>query len=145
MEISEVNLDGILRPRGGGPVRVILQAPSSGALKGAWVLSSETIDASGHVIDSIPVSQSGPCGPPRGGPAQPIAGAAPGAGLSACFAEMKRLGYRQRVSYSPSAASGPSSGTRRRSTPPSPSDSQASASGGCATASLDGLNDEAAA
>jgi hypothetical protein len=103
MAISEVNLDGILRPRGGGPVRVMLQAPSTGALKGAWVLSSQTIDASGRVIDSIPVSQSGPCGPPRGGPAQPTAGAAPGAGLSTCFAEMKRLGYRQRVSYQPAS------------------------------------------
>jgi ABC-2 family transporter protein len=105
--VSASNLDGLMVPPGGGSPRARLQAPATGTdagrFAGAWVLSSQTIDASGRAVDTIPVSRSGPCGPPRGGPAQPPAGAAPGAGLSACFAEINRLGYRQRVTYQPSS------------------------------------------
>jgi hypothetical protein len=89
-------------PRGGGPIRAITKAPDTGAYTGAWVLSSQNIDASGHPVDTIPLSRTGACGPPQGGPAQQSAGAKPGDGLSACFAEMKRLGYRQQLTYQPS-------------------------------------------
>jgi hypothetical protein len=61
---------------------------------GAWVLSSHTVDVSGHAVDTIPVSTSaGPCalsGPPE-------------QTLSACLAEITRLGYRQQVTYQPSS------------------------------------------
>ena len=58
---------------------------------GAWVLSSQTVDASGHTVDSIPVSTSaGPCAPSQHG-------------ISPCLAEIKRLGYRQQLTYQPSS------------------------------------------
>jgi hypothetical protein len=103
IEISAANLDGIVTRRGGGPVRMITQAPDTGAYTGAWVLSSHTVDASGHAVASITVSRTGPCGPPEGGPTQQPAGANPGDALSACFAEIKRLGYRQHVTYQPAS------------------------------------------
>jgi hypothetical protein len=108
VEVSASNLDGIMVPPGGGVPRARFQAPETGTdagrFAGAWVLSSQTVDASGRAIDSIPVSRSGPCGPGRmGGPEQQPAGAKPGDALSACFAEINRLGYRQRVTYQPSS------------------------------------------
>jgi hypothetical protein len=103
VEITESTLDGIAARRGGGSIQVLLRAPYTGAYAGAWVLSSHAVDASGHAVDSIRLRRGGACGPPRGGPAQPPAGAAPGAGLSGCFAEIKRLGYRQRVTYQPAS------------------------------------------
>jgi hypothetical protein len=61
---------------------------------GAWVLSSHTVDASGHTVDTIPVSMSsGPCAP--SGPPERV--------ISACLAEIERLGYRQQVTYQPSS------------------------------------------
>jgi hypothetical protein len=61
---------------------------------GAWMLSSHSVDASGHAVDTIPVSTSvGPCasyGPPE-------------QTLAACLAEVKRLGYRQQLTYQPSS------------------------------------------
>jgi ABC-type transport system involved in multi-copper enzyme maturation permease subunit len=104
IEITDSSLDGLAVPRGGGPIRAITKAPDAGAFTGAWVLSSRTVDASGHAVDTISLSpSSGPCAPPQGGPAQVPAGAEPGDALSACLAEIKRLGYRQRVTYQPSS------------------------------------------
>jgi ABC-type transport system involved in multi-copper enzyme maturation permease subunit len=71
-----------------------LRVSAKAADTGAWVLSSHTVDASGHAVDTIPVStSSGPCslsGPPE-------------QTLSACLAEITRLGYRQQVTYQPSS------------------------------------------
>jgi hypothetical protein len=71
---------------------------------GAWVLSSRTVDASGHAVDRIPQNStlspfSGACAPrdappPREGPGQELA---------PCLAEVERLGYRQQVTYLPSS------------------------------------------
>jgi hypothetical protein len=71
---------------------------------GAWVLSSHTVDASGHPVTTIPSSSSlsptsGPCAlrdqpPPSDGP---------GEELAPCLAEVKRLGYRQQVTSQPSS------------------------------------------
>jgi hypothetical protein len=102
IEIDASNLDGIAAPRDGGAMRAMLKVPSTGVFRGAWVLSSQAIDASGHPVASIPLSRSGGCGP-QGGSAQQPAGVAPGDELSACFAEIKRLGYRQQVTYQPSS------------------------------------------
>jgi ABC-type transport system involved in multi-copper enzyme maturation permease subunit len=93
IQITDANLDGLTVQGDSGPVRVITRAPRTGAFTGAWVLSSQTVDASGHAVDTISLSRSGPCGP--SGPSQ--------RGLSACFAEIKRLGYRQQVTYQPSS------------------------------------------
>jgi hypothetical protein len=103
-EITASSLDGLrARPGSNDPVQVILRAPDTGAYTGAWVLSSQGVDASGHAVATIPLSRSGACGPPQGGPAQQPVGAKPGDPLSACFAEIKRLGYRQQVTYQPAS------------------------------------------
>jgi ABC-type transport system involved in multi-copper enzyme maturation permease subunit len=103
IEITKASLDGMSAPRGGGPMQLMLKAPDAGTFTGAWVLSSQAVDASGHAVDSIHLSRTGDCAPPRGGPAKLPAGAEPGDELSACFAEIKRLGYRQRVTYQPAS------------------------------------------
>jgi ABC-2 family transporter protein len=75
---------------------------------GAWVLSSRTIDASGHAVTTIPSSSSlspasGPCAPPSEPPASAPAREGPGAEMAPCLAEIKRLGYRQQVTYQPAS------------------------------------------
>jgi len=103
VEINESNFDGISVSRGGGPIRVTVkaQAPND---PGAWVLSSPAVDASGNALEVIELSpSSAPCGPPQGGTAQDPAVAGPDDSLPACFAEIKRLGYRQQVTYQPSS------------------------------------------
>jgi hypothetical protein len=89
VQITEANLeDFTLRPD--GRMRVSARAADTGA----WVLSSHTVDPSGHAIDTIPPSPSlspsaGPCAPHQG--------------LSPCLAEVTRLGYRQQLTYQPSS------------------------------------------
>jgi hypothetical protein len=107
VEITASNLDGLSVPPGGGSPRANLQAPGTGTdagrFAGAWVLSSQAVDASGRAVGTIPLSGTGACAPRPGGPAQQPAGAEPGAELSGCFAEIKRLGYRQQVTYQPAS------------------------------------------
>jgi len=81
-----------------------LRVSATAADTGAWVLSSHTVDASGRAVDKIPSSStlspfSGPCAPPK----QPPASDRPGEELAPCLAELKRLGYRQQVTYQPSS------------------------------------------
>jgi ABC-type transport system involved in multi-copper enzyme maturation permease subunit len=74
-------------PDGNGPIRVSIKAPDPGA----WLLSSHTVDASGRAVEGVPLSpSSGPC-------------AVSPQGLPACLAEIKRLGYRQQVTYHPAS------------------------------------------
>jgi hypothetical protein len=103
IDITASSLDGLRARPGGGPIHVLLRAPDTGAYKGAWVLSSQALAPSGHAVDTITLSRTGACAPPGGGRAQPPAGAKPGDELGGCFAEMKRLGYRQRVTYQPAS------------------------------------------
>jgi hypothetical protein len=89
IEITAANL-GALMASPNGFLHLAVQAPDTGA----WVLSNHTVDASGHAVDAIPLPlDSGPCAP-SGPPEQT---------LSACLAEIKRLGYRQQVTYQPSS------------------------------------------
>jgi hypothetical protein len=82
VEITLANLDGV-QARPGGPLRVQAKATDPGA----WVLSNHTVDASGRAVESVPLSPaSGPCAPAQGG-------------IERCLAEIKRLGYRQQVTY----------------------------------------------
>jgi hypothetical protein len=72
------------------------------------VLSNQIVDASGHPVYRIPEGSSlsptsGPCAPPREPPASAPAREGPGDELAPCLAEVKRLGYRQQVSYQPSS------------------------------------------
>ncbi len=94
VEINASNIDGLSLPAGGGDnIRVWAKArvPSD---PDAWVLSSGTVDASGKAVTSIPLSaNSGPCAPSGGPPDQSMA---------RCLAEVKRLGYRQHLTYQPS-------------------------------------------
>jgi ABC-type transport system involved in multi-copper enzyme maturation permease subunit len=89
VQITESNLEDFsFSPD--GRIRVSAKAADTGA----WVLSSHTVDASGHAVDTIPPSPSlspsaGPCAPRQG--------------LSPCLAEVTRLGYRQQVTYQPSS------------------------------------------
>jgi hypothetical protein len=75
---------------------------------GAWVLSSRTVDASGDTVTRIPRSSSlsptsGPCAVrEQEAPAAP-AREGPGDEIAPCLAEVKRLGYRQQVTYQPSS------------------------------------------
>jgi hypothetical protein len=89
VQITESNLgDFQLDPD--GRIRVSAKAADTGA----WVLSSHTVDASGHAVDTIPVSTSaGPCAPSS--PPERV--------ISACLAEITRLGYRQQLTYQPSS------------------------------------------
>jgi hypothetical protein len=85
-----------------GPDGLIVKATSPDAE--AWVLSSHTVDASGRAVDRIPSHPSlsptsGPCAPT--GP--PPVSEGPGEELAPCLAELKRLGYRQQVTYQPSS------------------------------------------
>jgi hypothetical protein len=75
---------------------------------GAWVLSSRIVDASGRTVTRIPSSSSlsptsGPCALPREPPASAPRREGPGDELAPCLAEVKRLGYRQQVTYQPAS------------------------------------------
>ncbi|MEO3859039.1 ABC transporter permease [Acrocarpospora sp. B8E8] len=92
-EITADNVDSVSSPVNGTlTVRVV-----AGASDG-WVLSSHPVDASGHAVaDIIPVPASAcTLSAPEPGTTRPR-------GLSACLAEMKRLGYRQQVTYHPAS------------------------------------------
>jgi hypothetical protein len=85
-----------------------LQMSATPPYTGAWVLSSHTVDASGNAVTRIPSNSSlsptsGPCAPPREPPASARAGNGPGEELAPCLAEVKRLGYRQQVTYQPAS------------------------------------------
>jgi hypothetical protein len=92
IQITAANVEDFSLGGGGdSAVRVTVKGPPD---TGAWVLSSQTVDASGHAVDSIPLSTSaGPCAP-SGSPERV---------LSACLAEIDRLGYRQQLTYQPSS------------------------------------------
>ncbi len=99
VEITASNLDDYRVPQDGR-----IQVRATAADTGAWVLTSHTVDASGHAVDTIPVStSSGPCAPPERPPGQAPTGKRPGDELSPCFTELTRLGYRQHVTYQPSS------------------------------------------
>ena len=75
------------------------------SVKGAWVLSSHTVDPSGRAVDAIGPhpslsATSGPCAPQ--GPTQKAA--PPGGQLAPCLAEIRRLGYGYEVTYQPAGA-----------------------------------------
>jgi hypothetical protein len=101
VEVSTANLDGLGMAPGDDRVVATLDPPStstgSGRFAGAWVLSSHAVDGSGDTVETIRLDGSGPCSP------QPPGTGSPGEELGPCFAEIKRLGYRQQVTYQPSS------------------------------------------
>ena len=95
VEITPANVDGFVW----GPDDV-LEVSASGAGAGAWVLSSDIVDATGNVVDPLVLpSSSGPCADP---PEDPTAtGPEDDPGVAACLAEIERLGYRLQATYHP--------------------------------------------
>jgi hypothetical protein len=88
IQITEANVQDF--NWGADGIRVSAKAADTGA----WVLSTHTVDASGHAVDTISVStSSGPC----------AASGPPEQTRSACLAEITRLGYRQQLTYQPSS------------------------------------------
>ena len=86
--ITASNLEMFAARAPDGPVRVSARASDPGA----WVLSSHTVDKSGHSVDTIPLSLAATeCAPSKRGLAP------------SCFAKIARLGYRQRVTYQPAS------------------------------------------
>lgn len=87
VEISQSVLDGLMRNPNTGQVQIEAKAPGAGD----WLLSSRTLDGSGKEVDNIKVPMSsGPCAPQAGGRQD---------GMTKCFAEMNRLGYRLELTY----------------------------------------------
>ncbi|WP_412543394.1 ABC transporter permease [Longispora sp. K20-0274] len=91
VEISPANLDG-LRIDGDNKLSV-----TALAVDGAWTLSNETVDATGHVVANLPASVAAACMPTglptaedRGIPRQ-------------CFEAIAQGGYRQRLTYQPAS------------------------------------------
>ncbi|WP_433509426.1 ABC transporter permease [Nonomuraea sp. CA-143628] len=89
--IDKTNVRSFKVDNTGQPKELTVAGPS-----GAWVLSNETIDATGHAVAVLPAWLAGCMPPPPGQGSQPNA---PGA--QACFAKLADLGYRQRVTYHP--------------------------------------------
>jgi hypothetical protein len=87
IELTESNIDGFRW----GPNDVVEVWSDAGPVD-AWVLSSHSVDPSGHAVDTISVSSSpGPCAPPTGTPDD--------GRVAECLAEIERLGYRQEATY----------------------------------------------
>ena len=91
IELTESNIDGFQW----GP-NDVLEVWSDAGPADAWVLSSHSVDPSGHTVDSISMSSSsGPCAPPTGRLDE--------GSVTECLAEIQRLGYRQEATYHPSS------------------------------------------
>jgi hypothetical protein len=99
--ITADNLDGLTMRDGLLSVQVKVDTPD------AWVLSNQTVNAAGQVVDSLPASLStGACAPhlpAAGGPTQVPAGSRlKGPPISPdCFTALRQLGYGQQVTYQP--------------------------------------------
>jgi hypothetical protein len=101
MEITPSNLWGI-----GFEANNRVRLAVDDSVTDGWVLSSQTVDAAGRAVDTIPPTPSlspisGPCAPPQGGQGKVPGG--PGKELAPCLAEIKRLGYRYEVTYHPAS------------------------------------------
>ncbi|MFG2005412.1 ABC transporter permease [Spirillospora sp. NPDC048911] len=100
VQLTEAKIDMLGIRGAGGPLTVTLE-PLVPTDPGAWVLSSRLVGPSGKTVTgSVPVpTSSGPCAPP--GP--PRAGERPERMMSPCMNELKRLGYRQELTYQPAS------------------------------------------
>jgi ABC-type transport system involved in multi-copper enzyme maturation permease subunit len=91
IELTESNIDGFHWDESGE----VLQVWSDAGPADAWVLSSHSVDPSGHAVDTISMSSSsGPCARPTGTLDE--------GSVTACLDEIQRLGYRQEATYHPS-------------------------------------------
>jgi ABC-2 family transporter protein len=86
------------------PQHVVRVDPSD-PIRGAWILSSRTVDSSGNAVETIGPHptlspDSGACAPPPPDSGPPPDLDKPDA-LGPCAAEVTRLGYRLQVTYHP--------------------------------------------
>jgi hypothetical protein len=92
--ITAVSGVQLFLPPGSSTAGTTLIPGAPGNLPGAWILSTQTINAAGHIVSGVPLSATGAlsvatCG---GGSQYPS---------HACFAELAKRGYRQLVTYQP--------------------------------------------
>jgi hypothetical protein len=93
------HFDGIRIPEPGEPMQVMVTTGQHGD----WILSNETVDASGNKVAALP-SWFADCVPPPPSPSTPSQSAAVRRGdLQACLVRLGDLGYRQRVVYQPAS------------------------------------------
>jgi hypothetical protein len=85
VEFSQSILDGLGRNPDTGAIHFLAKAPDPGG----WLLSSQTLDSSGKVVDNITVP-AGAC-VPKGTPG-------PGT-MSDCLSQISRLGYSEQLTY----------------------------------------------
>jgi len=97
--ITEANLDTLSVRDGPTPVIEVTARVSD---PGAWVLSNQTIDASGRPVDTLPSQLADSCVPPSPPPfsSKPVA---PDAEIHSCLARLADLGYRDQVVYQPAS------------------------------------------
>lgn len=102
VRITADTFDG-LSLSGRDDVRVSVRAAGAGA----WTLSNRTVDPSGRVLDTVPVTV-GACHPPAlggaglgGGPV--LSGPEAKSPLFQCLAQLDSLGYQQQVTYLPAS------------------------------------------
>ncbi len=92
---SAARFDSIMTDGAGTPMRVTLTTGG----RGDWVLSNQTVDATGQVA-ALPSSMS-ECIPPP--PTSASEGPVKAPTIEACFARLTRDGYRQRMVYQPAS------------------------------------------
>jgi hypothetical protein len=87
---------GFFQPPGSSTVASI--SPTGQAnIPGAWILSTQTVDAAGRVVTSVPLSPAGAVSAVACSPSGPQG---PG---HACLANLAQHGYRQLVTYQPAS------------------------------------------
>jgi hypothetical protein len=96
-ELTAKNLNGFMADSPDGPPKelsVNIDEP------GAWIISSQTVDAGGQVPDTLP-SWLSACMPLPPAPGQSATETALSASQQACFTRFAAAGYRQQVTYQP--------------------------------------------
>ncbi|REE99849.1 ABC transporter permease subunit [Thermomonospora umbrina] len=98
--ITVDNMAGLQAKGPDAPLKVTVKAPDPDA----WVLSNETLNASGRTVGTLPAHlTNGACRPPaERPPANPSEVTGRPGPPQGCFDAIKKLGYRQRVTYQPS-------------------------------------------
>ena len=90
---TRARFDGIMSQGPGTPARITLNTGG----RGDWILSNETVDATGRVVP-LPSWMDDCLGPP---PSSETAGPVRGPSIETCLARLNDQGYRQRVVYQP--------------------------------------------
>ncbi|MFL6127686.1 MAG: hypothetical protein ACJ73E_01295 [Mycobacteriales bacterium] len=93
--LTMARLDGIMSQGPGTPLRISLTTGG----RGDWILSNQTVDATGKVA-ALPSWMDDCLPPPPSASARPVPAKS---ALQACFARLTDEGYRQRLVYQPAS------------------------------------------